>query len=210
MTALLEDRGIKVVLADLPARCDGLACGVARGGGRPDTEAVVVSTRTNVERRRLTLAHELAHRIVRGVSDPAIRLEKAMHRFAAAFLAPAEHLRAVVGPRRRRLPYRELMRLKKFYGMSAAAMLIRLRDAGILPAAAVGYAFRTYARSWRAREPEPLGDDEGLATFERPQRFERLVWRALGEELISPVRAAELLGRALSDVEREIRGPCDR
>ena len=76
VTALLEDRGIKVVLADLPARCDGLACGVARGGGRPDTEAVV--------------------------------------------------------------------------------------------------------------------------------------WRALGEELISPVRAAELLGRALSDVEREIRGPCDR
>ena len=46
VTALLEDRGIKVVLADLPARCDGLACGVARGGGRPDTEAVVVSTRT--------------------------------------------------------------------------------------------------------------------------------------------------------------------
>ena len=210
VTALLEDRGIKVILADLPARCDGLACGVARGGGRPDTEAVVVSTRTNVERRRLTLAHELAHRIVRGASDPAIRLEKAMHRFAAAFLAPAEHLRAEVGPRRQRLPYRELMRLKKFYGMSAAAMLIRLRDAGILPAAAVGYAFRTYARSWRAREPEPLRDDEGLATFERPQRFERLVWRALGEELISPVRAAELLGRSLSDVERGIRGPRDR
>ena len=33
--ALLEDRGIRVVAADLPARCDGLAYGVTRGGNRP-------------------------------------------------------------------------------------------------------------------------------------------------------------------------------
>ena len=198
------------VAADLPARCDGLACGVTRSGNRPSTEAVVISVRTNVERRRLTLAHELAHRVIRDTRRPDIRIEKAMHRFAAAFLAPADHVRAEVGRRRRRLPYRELMRLKHFYGMSAAAMLIRLRDIRILPAAAVEYAFRTYARSWRTREPEPMADNEGLATFERPRRFERLVWRALGEELISPVRAAELLKRSLSDVEREIRGPRDR
>ena len=210
VTALLEDRGIRVVAADLPARCDGLACGVTRSGNRPSTEAVVISVRTNVERRRLTLAHELAHRVIRDTGRPDIRIEKAMHRFAASFLAPAEHLRAEVGLRRQRLPYRELMRLKHFYGMSAAAMLIRLRDVRILPAAAVEYAFRTYARSWRTREPEPMADNEGLATFERPRRFERLIWRALGEELISPVRAAELLKRSLSDVEREISGPRDR
>lgn len=210
VTALLEDRGIRVVAADLPARCDGLACGVTRSGNRPSTEAVVISVRTNVERRRLTLAHELAHRVIRDTGRPDIRIEKAMHRFAAAFLAPAAHLRAEVGQRRRRLPYRELMRLKHFYGISAAAMLLRLRDLRILPAAAVEYAFRTYARSWRTREPEPMADNEGLATFERPRRFERLVWRALGEELISPVRAAELLTRSLSDIEREIRGPRDR
>ena len=210
VTALLEDRGIRVVAADLPARCDGLACGVTRGGNRPSTEAVVISVRTNVERRRLTLAHELAHRVIRSTGRPELRLEKAMHRFAAAFLAPADHLRAEAGLRRRRVPYRELMRLKHFYGMSAAAMLIRLRDVRILPPAAVEYAFRTYARPWRTREPEPMAANEGLATFERPLRFERLVWRALGEELISPVRAAELLKCSLRDVEREIRGPLDR
>jgi len=31
-----------------------------------------------------------------------------------------------------------------------------------------------------------------------------------GEELISPVRAAELLKCSLGEVEREIRGPLDR
>lgn len=210
VTALLEDRGIRVVAADLPARCDGLACGVTRSGDRPSTEAVVISVRTNVERRRLTLAHELAHRVIRDTGRSDIGIEKAMHRFAAAFLAPADHLRAEVGLRRQRVPYRELMRLKHFYGMSAAAMLLRLRDIRILPSASVEYAFRTYARSWRKREPEPMADNEGLATFERPRRFERLVWRALGEELISPVRAAELLKCSLQDVEWEVRGPLDR
>ena len=70
VTALLEDRGIRVVAADLPARCDGLACGVTRSGNRPSTEAVVISVRTNVERRRLTLAHELAHRVIRDTGRP--------------------------------------------------------------------------------------------------------------------------------------------
>ena len=92
-------------------------------------------------------------------------------------------------------------------GMSAAAMLIRLRDVGLLPEATVEYAFRTYARTWRTSEPEPIRDGEGLGAFEKPLRFERLVYRALAEEMISPVRAAQLLKRPLASIEQEIRGP---
>ena len=210
MTGLLEAHGIKVIEADLPARFDGLACGVKRSGNRADTEVVVTSRRTNVERKRLTLAHELAHRVIRDTGNPDIRVEKAMQRFAGAFLVPAEHLRAEAGTQRHGITYRELMRLKRFYGVSASAMLIRLRDVGILSASTIEYAFRTYARSWRTSEPEPIIDEEGLGAFERPSRFERLVWRALGDELISPIRAAQLLKRSVHDVEREIRGPRDR
>ena len=210
VTGLLESHGVKVIEADLPARFDGLACGVTRSGGRPDTDVVVTSGRTNVERKRLTLAHELAHRVIRDAGNPAVKIEKAMQRFAGAFLVSAEHLRAEAGARRHGITYRELMRLKRFYGVSATAMLIRLRDVGILSAAAIEYAFRTYARSWRTREPEPIADDEGLGAFEKPSRFERLVWRALGDELISPLRGAQLLRRSLKDVEREIRGPRER
>ncbi len=210
VAGLLEGHGIKVIEADLPARFDGLACGVKRSGDRADTDVVVTSGRTNVERRRLTLAHELAHRVIRGTGSPAIRIEKAMQRFAGAFLVPAEHLRAEAGVHRRALAYGELMRLKRFYGVSASAMLIRLRDVGVLAAGTVQYAFRTYARSWRTSEPEPIRDDEGLGAFERPSRFERLVWRAFGDELISTVRVAQMLKRPLHDVERAIRGPRPR
>ena len=207
MTALLEDKGIKVIEADLPERFDGLACDVKRSGGRPDTEVVVVSSRTNVERKRFNLAHEAAHRVIKSSADPVIKLERAMNRFAGAFLVPADHLRMEVGGNRVGITYRELIRLKHFYGISAAAMLIRLRDVGLLPEPTVDYAFRTYARAWRTDEPEPIKDSEGFGAFEKPMRFERLVWRALGEDLISPVRGAQLLKRSLSYVEEQIRGP---
>ena len=207
MTALLEDKGLKVIEADLPERINGLACHVQRGENRVDTEVTVVSRHTNVERKRFNLAHELAHRIITATGNRNIRLEKAMNRFAGAFLVPREHLEAEAGQHRHRMTYHEIMRLKRTYGVSAAAMLMRLGQVGILPQAAVDYAFRSFARSWRTEEPEPITDREGFGAFEKPQRYNRLVWRALGEELISPVRAAQLLKLPLQTIEREIRGP---
>ena len=206
MTGLLEDKGIFVIEADLPERFNGLACDVQRTGDRPDTEVVVISSRTNIERKRFNLAHELSHRVIRQTGNPEIKLEKAMNRFAGAFLVPAEHLREEAGASRHGITYHELIRLKLYYGISAAAMLIRLGDVAVLSASVVEYAFRSYARSWRTREPEPITNDEALGAFEKPLRFERLVWRALGEELVSPVRAAQLLKLPLPFIEQEIRG----
>ena len=86
-------------------------------------------------------------------------------------------------------------------------MLLRLRDVGVVSAAAVERAFRSYARAWRTNEPDPIHEGQGWAAFEKPQRFESLVWRGLGEQLFAPVRAAQLLKRPLRDIEQEIRGP---
>jgi Zn-dependent peptidase ImmA (M78 family)/DNA-binding XRE family transcriptional regulator len=209
MTALLEDKGLKVIEAELPERINGLACHVERADAAP-TEVIVVARQTNVERKRFNLAHELAHRIITSTGNPSIKKEPAMNRFAGAFLIPREHLEEEAGKNRHGMTWIEIMRLKRTYGVSAAAMLVRLGQVGILSKSAVEYAFKTYARSWRREEPEPIGPGEGFAAFEKPQRFERLVWRALGEELISPVRAAQMLGLPLSIVERDIRGPRDQ
>ena len=206
LCALLEDRGIFVVEDNLPERINGLACRVQQGG-KPVADAVVVSNKTNVERKRFTLAHELAHRIIRSTGNPAIPVEKAMDRFAGAFLVPSRHLLEEVGQDRHHITYYEIIRLKHTYGVSAAAMLLRLRQVGVLRGYMVEHAFRTFARSWRKIEPEPIGDHQGFAAFEKPQRFERLVWRAVGEGLISVVRAAALLNKSLDEVELQIKGP---
>ena len=207
MTGLLESKGIKVIEADLPERFHGLACTVKLAGGEPDADVVVVSSETAFELRRFTLAHELGHRVIRRTAGSETTVERAMHRFAAAFLVPAEHLLGQAGSNRYGITYGELVRLKQFYGISASAMLLRLRDVGVVSAAAVERAFRSYARAWRTNEPDPIHEGQGWAAFEKPQRFESLVWRGLGEQLFAPVRAAQLLKRPLRDIEQEIRGP---
>ena len=94
---LLEDKGIKVVEADLPESINGISCHVLRGG-EIVAEAVVVSSRINFERKRFTLANELAHRIVRSTGNPAVDLGAAMNRFAGAFLVPGQCLRRRSAP----------------------------------------------------------------------------------------------------------------
>ena len=205
MTALLEDKGFKVIEVDLPKRVNGLACQVERADGTL-AEVIVVARQTNAERRRFNLAHELAHRVITGTGTPDIKHEKAMNRFAGAFLVPREHLEEKAGGSRHSMPRMEILRLKRTYGVAASALLVRLGQADIMPKSAVERVFKTYARTWRGEEPEPLEHDEGFAAFEKPQRFERLVWQALGEEMISPVRAAHMLRCPLEQVERDIRG----
>ncbi|MEO0679364.1 MAG: ImmA/IrrE family metallo-endopeptidase [Pseudomonadota bacterium] len=207
MVGLLEDHGVRIVQADLPERVSGLTCQVRRGGDQAPLFVIVVSSRANVERRRFTLAHELAHRVIAEVAIDGMAPEKAMDLFAGAFLVPADHLRAEVGDLRRRISYQEIKRLKHLYGVSASSMLVRLKQVGILPESAVAQAFKTWARGWRTAEPEPIGEREGVAAFEKPRRFERLAYRALAEQLISPARAAELLQRPLGVVEQELQGP---
>ena len=130
-----------------------------------------------------------------------------MNRFAGAFLMPREHLVAEAGQSRHGgVTWHEIRRLKRTYGVSAAAMMVRLERVGVLSRAAVEHAFKTYARGWRRDEPEPNGPGESLAAFEAPQRFERLVWRALGEALISPAGTGKMRCLPLNIIEREIRG----
>ena len=203
MTNLLESRGVRVIETGLPERIDGLACEARLSGGHGNVRAIVVSSHANLERKRFSLAHELAHLAPPECEDPNISPEKAMDRFAGAFLVPAEHLRQEAEEKRDRIPYLELRALKHLYGVSAAAMLMRLGQVGILPEAAVARAFRSYARDWRREEPDPL--EGNRETFEKPQRFEQLVWRSLVDRIINSVRAAKLLDQPLERVENRLR-----
>jgi len=201
MAELLEEHGVKVFVIDLPHDVSGLTCLIGRSGNRPPVPVIVVNVGHNIERRRITLAHELAHRVI----DPKspVDEEKAAMRFAGAFLMPAEHLEEEVGRRRHSFGYRELIELKHLYRVSAAAILVRLEQIGIISHSTMIHLFQTTARGWRKEEPLPIED----STAETAKRFERLCFRALSEALISLAKAAELLGKTGSEIQREVRGP---
>lgn len=201
MTELLEERGVKVFVIELPENVSGLTCLVRRAGIRPPVPVIVVNAGHNIERRRMTLAHELAHRVI----DPEspVNEEKSAMRFAGAFLMPAAHLKEEVGRRRHSFGYRELMELKHLYRVSATAVLVRLEQIGIISHSTKIHVFRTTDNGWRKNEPLPIRDD----IAERSNRFERLCFRALSENLISLSKAAELLGKTGTEIQHELRGP---
>ena len=206
MTELLEEKGLKVLTVHLPDRVSGFTCLVKRpnGAGLP---VIVVNNHFPLERRRLTLAHELAHRLIDGEGMSEKEVEKAANLFAGAFLMPKEHLLREVGKHRQALGYRELIGLKKLYRVSGAAVLMRLRQVGVINEATLIYAFQTIARGWRTQEPEELEPPDIRGQRERAVRFDRLCYRTLAEGMISVDKAAELLRLPLLDVELGLKGP---
>ncbi len=84
MTSLLEDRGIKVLIMPLPDGVSGLTCLVRSPRQKKRLPVIVVNRNVSLERRRLTLAHELAHRLIDAKSP--VDHEKASNVFAGAFL----------------------------------------------------------------------------------------------------------------------------
>jgi|SRR5579871_1218513 len=207
ITALLEDHGIKVLIMPLPGRVSGLTCLVRRPRQKGRVPVIVVNQDVTLERRRLTLSHELAHRLIDDVSP--VDQEKASTIFAGAFLVPREHLVREIGKSRKALGYTELIHLKRMYRVSAAALLLRLKQVEVIDESTLAYAFQTFARSWRSAEPEPLEGSGEEGQHELPRRFERLCYWALAERFISPGKAGELLRQPLSEIEKGLKGPSE-
>jgi Zn-dependent peptidase ImmA (M78 family)/DNA-binding XRE family transcriptional regulator len=206
MTELLEEKGLKVLIVDLPERVSGFTCIVKRPGDLADLPVIVVNKKCSLERRRLTLAHELCHRLI----DPHLSEkdeEYAANRFAGAFLMPRSHIEKEVGRHRNSLGYQELISLKLIYRVSGAALLVRLRDIDVISSSVLTYMFQSVARTWRTNEPEELEPKDNRGEYEQPRRFERLCYRALAEGLISLSKAAELLRATVEKVEAGLKGP---
>ena len=90
--------------------------------------------------------------------------------------------------------------VKNLFGIIAAALVIRMRDLGIIGETAVQNVFRGIGRTWRTEEPCPLD------RAEEPRRFQHLCFRALAEDVVSESKAAQLLNIPVSEVERAMVG----
>jgi Zn-dependent peptidase ImmA (M78 family) len=127
------------------------------------------------------------------ISDD-LDVEKAANRFVGAFLAPASAVIFELGQQRSTLDMNELYLLKPKYGLSMQAWIFRARDLGILTASAAQTLFRKFrTKGWHKQEPGEVYPSEA------PLRMERLIYRALVEDLISRSRAQELLGKPLQE-----------
>jgi len=200
MTDMLEERGIKVIALDLPNEISGSKT-VARLAPDRSVLAVIINSNHTGERQRFTLAHELGH-LVLDVSGRLSRreAEKAMDRFAGAFLVADEELRRMAGTHRSDVSLGELVELKRHFRVSLQCLVVRLGQTGILSEA-------DQQRHWRMLKDHgfldpPYAEPEALDP-ERSHRLHRLAMRAVSEGALSESKAAEVLGisaRGLNDL----------
>jgi len=187
----LENQHVHVVEIDAPPKFDGISAYATQGHA---VCAAAVASRIGVcgERQRFSLAHELGHLVMDVGAD--IDEEKAAHRFAAAFLAPAETIVKEVGGRRTRVSIDELMLWKQRFGISMQALIYRLKDLGIITESYCQTLFKVFsANGWRRKEP-------GEFPAEKPNWLRKTIIRAAAEGLVSREQAETILGAEL---------PCD-
>jgi len=189
MVELLEDHGIKVGLVNGHDEFD--ACTIWANQTIP---VIVIKRDIAGDRQRFNLAHELGHMVL----EPNRELdeEKAAYRFAGAFLVPEPKVRFELGAHRDILNLYELHLLKHKYGLSMQGWIYRARDLGVLSESTVRRLFVQFRREgWHRKEP---GDQ---LPPEEPRRMQRLVLRALAEDLTflsQLVAALRLLRRQLA------------
>jgi len=202
LVELLEDRGIKVLVVESEENIDGLAAQVRRSRGEP-VPIIVIRRGVHGERQRFNLAHELGHMVMDVQGDDKFR-EKAAHRFAGAFLMPAEALWSNVGRHRSSIGWSELFALKQLFGASVQAITYRCGDMGIFPPSLTQSLFREYSRLGFRTGPNY---EPNHLIEERPGRFDRLCYRALAENAISEAKTAELLNITVHELNRRMEEP---
>jgi len=202
MAELLEDKGIKVIALDLPANVSGSKAFVQRPQ-QPDVPVIVVNQSHNGERQRFTLAHELAHLVLRFSSLSDAEQEKAADRFAGAFLMAREMVLRLLGTHRTLISLGELAELKKIFKVSIASLVVRCSQLGVLTRAAYG---RLWAQIRGLGWNGPASTEPNTLPPEVPQRMERMCLRAVAEGAISEARAAELLNMSVRELDRRLMG----
>jgi len=192
LTELLEDKGLKVGEIKDAVFLDGCAFFVEEDCKIP---VILCSSHVPGDRQRFTLAHELGHLVLR--TGLNIDREKAANRFAGAFLVPNPVVVSELGVRRQRISLLELHLLKHKYGISMQAWILRAQDVGVLTSSAAKDIFIHFrVNGWHQEEPgDPYPREQTL-------RMERMVLRALSQQIISEKKAEELLGTSWSNLEK--------
>lgn len=188
---VLESNGIKVIEIDTDAKFDG-SC--VKNLGLP---VIVLNKNLISERRRLTLFHELAHLIL--TFDESADVERLCNVFANEVLLPSAVLKSLLGEHRKNLSWKELKLIQKGFGISVDAILVKAKQIGIISES----THRALCIEMSRNSELKRRVQESAYPKELSSRFERLVYKALADSMISVSKAASLLDSSIDKVNAQ-------
>ena len=211
--ALLEDKGLKVLLLDLPASISGFSAFTEAWGAM-----IVVNAKHDVVRQYFTALHELAHLICHRkdytqntVPERFDPKEKIANHLAGAILLPRDILEYRLRAYQNKwIPEVLLGEIKLRFSASMRTVLTRAAQIGLITATQKGQQIGKLNKTFGAtKEPYSLerlstvGEDGEQEVIK--SRLERLTYQALSQELITRSRASEILNVPLSEVRLKMK-----
>jgi len=195
----IEGAGVVLIREETGvAQIEGLSAWSA-ALGRP--LVLLSADKDNGYRSRFDLAHELGHLILhRHIARTTDRerhkqLEKQAHYFAGAFLLPAESFSSEV---RTPVTLDDLLLLKRRWGVSVAAMVMRLRALEILDEEGAQLLFKRRSARWGAKAEPGDGD----RAPEQPRLLRRSVDLLIDEHVMPRESIPRHIGLAAHDIEK--------
>ncbi len=190
---MLEEKRVKVFEVDADHSFSGMSSWVK---GIP---VIVLNRNAVVQRKRFTALHELAHLILDLSSHEDKVQERFCNNFAGSFLLPESAFQEWFGDKRTSITLNELKLIDENFGISIQAIMYRASVLGII-SEPTHRDFSIWLSSSGKRKEE-FFEFRGK---EVPQRFNRLLFKAISEGIITMSKAAALSNRSLADFRDEI------
>ena len=193
---LLEEHGIKVIEIDAPESFDGLSSMVN------DLYPVIVLNKAfSSERKRFTALHELGHLILNFDDSVSEKDEETLcNLFANEMLILESMFRRIVGDSRREISYPELKAVQIHFGISCDALMYKAKTCGIISEP----RYKSYCIQKNRDSAFKERIEQSYYPHEESNRFNRLVYNALSNELITISKAASLLHKSVEQVRGEL------
>lgn len=196
LVLLFQNNGILVTRINLNDQLDSFSC------WREQSPIVIlVSNKKTAVRSRFDAAHELAHLVLhRNIPDELLEdkkihtlVEKQAHRFASAFLMPAESFSKDFIA----LSLPILLNLKRKWLVSISAMIMRGSDLGFINENQKFYIYKQLsAQGYRIKEP----DDDKIAP-EKPVLLERAFKMLIEHDIVKIEDVLDVLCLSVNDLK---------
>ena len=193
---LLEEHGIKVMEIDAPESFEGLSSIVN------DLYPVIVLNKSfPSERKRFTALHELGHLILNFDGSVSEKDEETLcNLFANEMLILESMFRRIIGDSRREITYPELRAVQIHFGISCDALMYKAKTCGIISEP----RYKSYCIQKNRNSAFKERIEQSYYPQEESNRFNRLVYNALSNELITISKAASLLHTSVEKVQEDL------
>jgi Zn-dependent peptidase ImmA (M78 family)/DNA-binding XRE family transcriptional regulator len=193
---MLEDKGYLVIEIDISKNFDGMKA----ESGKKKVIVLRQDYNGDVVRKRFTALHELAHHSLSFSNKLSEKdKEKLCHAFASAVLYPEEMARKELHHERFHFYQKELELVKERWGISFSATFSRALRLGIINE----YVYKNLNIGYRSRMLH-LNEPATFLSKEKPVKLERLIYFALGKELISVNEAAYYSGKSVWEFREQL------